>query len=564
MIGAGIPAAVRRGRGWLADPVRRVPVVSSAMGVLWTGIMLARLFVGGAIGLADNFDGHRLMCQLQVAQVPNGHEVWAYLNPFYDSHTFYGEACSAGGTGQAYYSSEWYFLWLAKLLTPLSGSGHALDLRMLGVVVSVFFGLAIGLICAACPLPIWARVVFVSLIGLFTADSAIAPYFISPLSEPAAIIGMLFIIAALLRLLRRNYATVPDLLLVSAAVLWTVTAKTQTITMFAGVVPAMLIRPVRFPLLSRLFKRPERSEGPTRHRGVRKVLAAGLRRTPAVVICGLLVFACFQFAGAQSRWLREIYAFHQVFETILPLGPDPKRDLRDLGVDERLAGYDGRSILALSGPGEVPAGYREFLDTMNTAKIVEFYATHPSRIFAVLDQGLDGLTKARPDYLGNYLPESGEPPYSHENRVFAGEALFTLLRPVRWVVFPLLWLGSLVLGGWLAFHRRLGAAGRGIGWLLAGLSLNTMAQLASVLLSDGLNDIVKHSVFVVYSTYLLLPTLVAAVGATDMIGRPDQFLPGQKLPNTGLPWPWQRRRPRAAKAGRHERPAGETKELEAV
>ncbi|GAA4668678.1 hypothetical protein [Amycolatopsis dongchuanensis] len=562
-LGAG-----RRAWGWLAEPGRRIPVVSATMGLLWTVIMLCRLFVGGAVGLADNFDGHRLMCQLQVASVPNGHDVWAYLNPVYDTHVWYGEACSAGGTGEPYYSSEWYFLWLAKLLTPLFGYHHALDLRMLGIVVSVFFGVAIGLICAALPLPVWVRVLVVSLIGLFTADSAIAPYFISPLSEPAAIIGMLFIIAALLRLLRRNYATVSDLLLVSAAVLWTVVAKTQTITMFAGVLPAMLIRPVRFPLLAKIFRRRrEPGMGPEpRPRLARRLVVGGLRRTPAFAICGLLVFGCLQFSASQSRWLTEIYYFHQVFETILPLGSDPKQDLRDLGVDESLAKYNGESILALSGPGEVPQGYREFLDTMSMGKIVEFYATHPGRIFAVLDKGLDAVTEARPGYLGNYLPDSGEPAYAHENRVFVGEALFTLFRPLRWVVFPVLWLGSLALGLWLAFHRRLGASGRGLGWVLAAMSLNTMAQLASVLLSDGMNDIVKHSVFVVYSTYLLFPLLVAALGALDKIGRPDQFLPDQRLPNTGVPWPWQRKRLRREERIRQEarRAAERERELEPV
>ncbi|WP_435582835.1 hypothetical protein [Amycolatopsis thermoflava] len=549
--------AVRRTWSWLAEPGRRIPVVSTALGVLWTVIMLARLFVGGAVGLADNFDGHRLMCQLQVAAVPNGHDTWAYLNPVYDTHVWYGEACSAGGTGEPYLSSQWYFLWLAKLLTPVFGFDHALDLRVLGVVVSVFFGLAIGLICAALPLPVWVRVLVVSLIGLFTADSTIAPYFVSPLSEPAALIGMLLIVAALLRLLRRNFVTVADLLLVSAAVLWTVMAKTQTITMFAGVLPAMLVRPVRFPWLAKL-RRTRRELGPEPPRGLpRRALVGALRRMPAVVICGLLVFGCVQFASSQSRWLTEIYHFHQVFGTILPLGSDPRQDLRDLGVDESLARYDGESILALSGPGEVPQGYREFLDDMSMTKIVGFYATHPARIFAVLDRGLDAVTQARPGYLGNYTPDSGKPAYSQENRVFAGGALFTLFRPVRWVVFPALWLGSLALGAWLALHRRLAAAGRSIGWLLVALSLNTVAQLASVLLSDGLNDIVKHSIFVVYSTFLLFPALVAALGAIDKIGRLDQFLPGQKLPNTGVPWPWQRRRARhvtgAVRGGERER-----------
>ncbi|MFI1963487.1 hypothetical protein ACH429_05000 [Streptomyces pathocidini] len=533
---------------FLTDPRRRVLVTSCTMGLVWCSIMLGRLFLGNSVGLADNFDGHRLMCQLDVTRqpLPEGQPLWAWVTPTYDAYDYKGEACSSGGSGKPYLSTQWLLLIWAKYLTPVLGLPGALDLRALGVVCAVVFGLAIALLTAVMPLKVWVRVIVVSAIGLATVDSAIAPYFVSPLSEPAALLGMLFLLAAMLRMLRRNKTTMVDLLLVTAAALWTIFAKTQTVTLLIGVLPAMLIRPVHFPWISAVWRKSRnrpahRADAATRHRGPRRVFVGLLRRLPAGAMCAVVAVGTLWFSGTQAAWLKEIYHVHQVFLTILPNSPDPEKDLEALGVDPSMAQYSGKTIIDSSGAVSSPH-YQHFIETVDDAQVIKFWATHPVRALKLADEGLEALTAARPGYLGNYLESSGEPAYAKDNRFILGGMAFTLLKPIRWIAFPGLWLGSLGLGAWLACHRRLGAAPRGIGLVLVTMSLNTMGQFGAVLLSDGQNDIVKHMILVVYSTFLLVPLLIAAIGAIDRIGTADQLAPDQVTPTTFVPWPWRRGR----------------------
>ena len=88
------PPPVRRGRG------RHLIAAAVVTGVVWTGIVLARLFVGGAVGMGDQGDGRRLMCQLGVRNdAPFDANPSAFLYPTYVSHNWYGEACSADSAG---------------------------------------------------------------------------------------------------------------------------------------------------------------------------------------------------------------------------------------------------------------------------------------------------------------------------------------------------------------------------------------------------------------------------------------------------------------------------------
>ena len=68
---ADSPSPAGRLLGAVRAPVRLVcRHPAPGTGIVWGLITLARLFVGGAVGMADNYDGHRLMCQLGVAPHP--------------------------------------------------------------------------------------------------------------------------------------------------------------------------------------------------------------------------------------------------------------------------------------------------------------------------------------------------------------------------------------------------------------------------------------------------------------------------------------------------------------
>lgn len=544
---------------------RSEPAVST--GVAWGLIMLARLFLGGAVGMADNFDGHRLMCQLGVAPhpIPASQPLWAYLTPRYDSYTWYGESCSAGGSGQPYLSTEYFPLLLAKLLTGFFGLPGALDLRMLGIIFALCVAAAIGWTVSELPGPMWARVLIASGIGLAVADSAVAPYFISPFSEPAAVLGMLLLIPALLRLLGRERVRVRDLALVAAVAAWTIGAKTQMASLLLVVVPVLLLRPSRRLIRHRGVSRARRLPGriavripasPLPHisalrlrrrlrRRLRPRLPLPLRlwlprrlpgnriarreaerarrflrwaavRTPALVICALLVGGTVEFQRHQPRWLNEITRYDDVFTSILGHSPNVQGDLRALHLPADFAPAAGSSIVADNSAATLP-DYPRFVHRATFGDILAFYATHPLRLFGVADRGLAGVAVTRPSYLGNYQAGSSAAPYQQDCRLCIASAAFTLTEPFRWVVIPGLWIGATIGGVRLARRRSAPARARGVGVLLASVSVATIAQFWTVMLTEGDSDLEKHMLPVVLGTMLLGPLVFAAFAAADQI-----------------------------------------------
>ncbi len=546
---------------WCRTALRRTLAAARAepavvTGIAWGLFMLARLFVGGAIGMADNFDGHRLMCQLGVAPHPTsaGQPLWAYITPRYDSYRWYGEACSAGGTGQPYLSTEYFPLLLAKLLTSLYGLPGALDLRMLGVIFAAGVAFAVGWTVRELPGPTWARVLIASGIGLAAADSAIAPYFISPFSEPAVLLGMLLLIPALLRLLSRERLRVRDIVLVAAIAAWTIGAKTQMASLLLVIVPVVLLRPSMRLTGRRVPARAGRVLGrvPLRIPSLPHRLAANriarraaaragtfLRwtaaRTPALAVCALLVGATVQFQQHQPRWLNEIVRYDGVFRGILGHSPNVAGDLRALHLPADFAPAAGSSIVAANSASAMP-GYPQFLKRGTFNDILTFYATHPLRLFGAADRGLTGVAATRPSYLGNYEAASGAPPYEKECRVCVAAAAFTLTEPFRWVVIPGLWIVAVLAGVRMARRRSAPARARGVGVVLASVSAATVAQFWLVMLTEGDSDIEKHMLLVVFGTMLLGPLLFATLAAADQ-ARPSSTPSASASEGSDLPAP---------------------------
>ncbi|HEY8986900.1 MAG TPA: hypothetical protein VIU15_45940 [Streptomyces sp.] len=496
--------------------IRRVALI---VGVLSAVAMLARLFLGGTVGMADNYDGHRLTCQLDVAPHPGpaATSPFEFVTPRFDAHVWYGETCGAGG--QPYLSSQYAALLVSKWLTPVLGFQGALDLRVLGGVCALLFGLAMGLLVLALPGRPWLRVLAAGLVAAATLDSTVALYFVSPLSEPAGILGLLFTVVTMLRVVRRERASVLDLLLLTAAALWTVTAKPQMTAVLVAVLPVLLLRGARMP-----WERKETVVPPGRWRGF---ASGAVRRLPALALAGALVGTTAAYQAAKPAWFEEMYSYHQVFVEMLPHSPDPRADLRELGLSPALVKHSGTRINTSGLPWSPE--YQVFHDTVDMPRLLSFYAGHPDRWPGMADRGLKGLVEGRAPYLGNHLEGSGHPPYAKDCRVCLVSGVFHLAGPLRWVLFPGLWLGSAALGLWVCFRRRLGPAARGCGLVLAGVAASTVVQFWGVMLSDGSNDLEKHMVFAWYGTALLPGLLVIALAALEQASALNRqgAVPGQ-------------------------------------
>lgn len=457
-------------------------VAATLTGLIWTGILLARIFVGGAVGMGDQGDGRRLLCQLGVRNdAPFDANPSAFVYPTWVSHQWYGEACSADGAGGLYRSSELALLSLARELTPVLGLPGELDLRALGVVCAVLTGLCVGALVLALPGALVLRVGVASLVGLLAADSAVAQFFVSPYSEPIGLLGLLALCPALLLLWRRGHTTWPTLIAVGFIATLTIGAKTQT----AGLLPALLLALLWLP----------------HRRGQHWLLA----RLPGLALVLLLTGVAAYFVVTSPAGFTQQSVYAQVFGTLLPLSPDPEGDLRSLGADPSLVDASGSNPES-PGAASQRLEYLDFREDVTTGKILLFYATHPARLLSTGSAGLRGVAHWQQDYLGSYLPDSGQPPGTIERRIDFYGSIFRDAFPLMLVLF---WIGTLYVGLRTVRDRGLSAPEQALGRLAVFLAAASFSQFWTVMLIAGFPDVYKHMIFTNLLLALGLPVMLA-------------------------------------------------------
>jgi hypothetical protein len=482
-------------------------------GGAWVLIELYRLFVGGAIGMGDQGDGRRLMCQLGVrSSVPFNASTSAYVYPTWVAHKWYGEACSADGAGGVFRSSELWLLSLAKHLTGPLGLPGALDLRALGVICSVLVGLVVASLVIVLPGPLWIRVVVASLVGLLASDSAVAQFFISPYSEPAELLGTFALCAALLALWRHGHTTWPSLALVGFLGAFVIGAKTQAVALLPALVVALLWLP-------HSSTPPERA---LRRRSPPRPLAWALVRVPALVVVAALLAVTGYFLVTAPVGLSQQDVYAEVFGEILIHSPDPAADLRSLGADPSLASAAGSNPESPNAATLRPA-YLKFRHDVTFTKIVEFYLTHPTRLVSVGGDGLKGVDHWRQEYLGSYQPNSGKPPGAIEDRVGAYGAL---LRKSPEPVLVLLWLATLYVGVRTVRRPRLRPDERAVGRLAVFVAVGAFLEFWGVMISVGFPDVYRHMILTNVLLALGLPLMIACLAVRARASRyePDSFL----------------------------------------
>ncbi|MDQ6840058.1 MAG: hypothetical protein M3137_17440 [Actinomycetota bacterium] len=474
---------------------RALPWVAAATGMAWSAIMAARLFVGGAIGMGDQGDGRRLLCQLGVrATTPFNASASTFIHPTLIAHRWYGEACSADGSGGVFRSSELWLLSMAEHLTPLLGLPGSLDLRALGVLCAVLVGLVVAALVVLLPGPVVVRVVVASLVALLAADSMIAQFFISPYSEPAELIGTLALCPALLGLWRRGHTTWPALAAVAFLGTVTIGAKTQA----AALLPALVVGLLWGP------------HGPTRRPATTggHAIRAGrwlIGRWPGLMVAALLVGATGYFVVTAPVGLTQQQIYGEVFGEILPHSHDPAADLRALGADPSLASAVGSNPESTNAATLRPE-YLRFRTEVTQGRIIEFYLTHPDRLVAVGSDGLKGVDQWRQNYLGSYLANSRQPAGTIEGRVGAYGALF---QHAWQPVLVLVWLATLYVGIRTARRRTLGPGARAVGMLGVFVALGSCTEFWAVMISEGLPDVYKHMVLTNMLLALGLPVMLA-------------------------------------------------------
>ncbi|MHC6223143.1 glycan biosynthesis hexose transferase WsfD [Arthrobacter sp. MMS24-S77] len=478
------------GPGELALGGVRTPAILA--GVASALAMVLRLFIPGPVGLADQGDGHGLVCALGVRNVRpwDYGEFTRFVYPSWAPHEFFGEACGASGSGEPVYSSQLAFLWLGKLLTPLLGWGPGLDTRAVGVVCCIAFGLLIASLVAVLPGRTNFRLLVAGLVTAVMADGVFADFFISPYTEPAVFLGILALAVALLHYWNARGNRWLAVVFVAAAAAFTIYAKPEMVSWL----PVLALALLWFPRGGARVPRRARVSGGSRWRG---------RILPLTAVVAVAAFSV-AFLAAQPKRTAELALYNAVFAEILPHSPAPEEDLKWLGLDQSFITATGTTA-ASSRSATFNPTFPEFEQRVNPAKLAGFYATHPERLIGMGERGISAMLTPELGYIGSFMEGEGHEPFAKDRRFPVVLGLFSAMKaaPVILVAMQLL---TLLLGLAVA-SRKKSAVGR----LAVVVVVGGWLQFWTAMMMSGQPEIYRQLIVSGFLAALCVPLLVALV-----------------------------------------------------
>lgn len=479
-------------------PGRARAAVAVAVAAITTSVVLAQLFVGGTVGLADNGDADRLVCPLGL-EVGRESEQYNFEGGYEPT-----EPCS--GANWRYYTSWRPLLRVTYWAFRQATGSESFDMAVLAVVGAVLLGLAAATLYLALPGSAGARWPLVALVVVAVSDIGFVTYLYSGYTDQAGFIGLLWVCAGVVGLVIRR--TWPWLLVTFAAVAFTATAKTALITIVPAVAIALLI--------SRRF---------WRRRPADRRWAVSRLGIAMVVMLAIVTVLGAQTARSQGEGYSNGNKFNLLFYTLLEESGDPEADLRDLGLPSELARFAGTTAWEEDTPWGDPDIEDNAWTVFSWRTYIKFFAGHPDRFLELVPESFDAVADARVDYLAN-LPgeEYGDPPLAERpSPVFWVLGLLPQGWPVPAITF--VWLGAAVFGVRWARSRDPVRAARGV---LAVLLVSYAASQSVLALSDGYYELAKHNIHAAFATGLLLAVLLEAAVRTGVAAVRRRRVAGQE------------------------------------
>ena len=469
---------------------------------------MLRLFVPRPVGVADNYDGVRLMCHLGVdVRLPkNTPRLRDYVYYRYDHLAHF--SCRRHAIGSIrlpdvpYRSSQLLVLYAGRVLTRVLGLPGYLDLRAVGIVCCVLIGTAVGLLYRVATLRHRYRLLLCAAVVGVIADTVFIDYAVSPFSEIASIIGLLYVAVGVLMLAgpgrRRRLAGIA---VTGVSGLFLATAKTQN-------VPAVL--PLALVLLAPAVQVPVPS-------GRLRSLDSRLRqRLTGLVAVVVMAAGAFAVSGNEDKRTAQLTEANFVTVTLLPTSAHPQRDLEEFGAPSWVADYAGAPPWCAPASLQDGAAYRKFTRGLAHQRILGFFADHPTRLLPVLDRVAGYFYEPRPTstlcgpgrrphgpqvmvlpHLANYTHVGDTPRGLLDRRWAPVTGALGLLRGAGMGTLLLLWL--LPAAAVTATRRR--RALRGVGPLQGLLLAVAVTQFGASAFADGI-DTAKHLDLAVLATAL--------------------------------------------------------------
>ena len=474
------------------DPLPFIPPSTRSRRILEISALLAaaailghQIFVPPVVGLADNGDFARVMDPTGISyRGPADEYYFRYLALRY---------ASGAPRSRGHYSSEIPIAAAARVEAAAFLPRGVFDIRSLGAIhLVLLLGAFALLLVGSRPWGTAARVLFaVSLVFLFT-DAAYATLLNSFYTSTATLLFLLLTagITACLASGQRSWELRAGFWVAAFAL---VLSKPQEI--------------VLAPLLALL--------------GVllaREMRGSARPRSAVWLGAGLCLAAILMYRTTPVI-LKSVALYDNVFLEVVTNSPDPRSDLRELGLPEDCVRYAGIFPFSKESPLWNREFQQQFLRTVGYRRLARFYVRHPERLAGRLVRAASRATSLRPLQLGNFSPESGRKPYEQSLAFAVWSRWKAGLSQDAPRLLSLFWLANFV-GAFWAWRRSRGAQARCFALSLLVLALMATAEFGVSALADSLGDVERHLLTFNAMTDLALAADAAFLaGAVASLGR---------------------------------------------
>jgi hypothetical protein len=452
-------------------------------GLVAAALMGARLLLPVPVGLANNGDGGRLMCQLGAAAngPPAGTAQWLYVR-------FWYPPVGADDFCGPYRTTQLLQLRLTAKLHSVLGSPGVLDMRLVIIEDCLLTGIALGTLAWLLRrMRLALRVALLVAVFAVLADSTFADYAASPYSEPAAFIGLTGLSLAVVASVAGRRRGTAFVVAVAAAAL-AVAAKPNTATL---ALPLAALLGVQRLELGRLRGRLRS------------------RLLPALG-AGVVLVAAFWVTSAEADWYEQVNVSNVITKTIMPQSPDPAVVATDLGLPASFGRYSGRDWWSPE-PIHADPQYPSHQHLISRQHLAHYLLAHPGTATGMVTGAADDYFAYRASYLGTYSLESGAAAGAQECRLCLLPLLSHLIAPGGFPLLVVLWAAIGAAAVLLIRRSAAHSARRGFAQVALAFIACTVIQYVTAVFGDGV-ETTKHLVVGLFTAALAAIWLLAAAG----------------------------------------------------
>ncbi|SEC05270.1 hypothetical protein [Paenibacillus sp. GP183] len=350
----------------------------------WSAVLVAAiilsylLMVKPVIGMADNGDFRRIMGTVGLNYLD---PAASFRDQYFDyMHTQFAFVSDAvGGYLSTHIIVAFLAVWINKWVYP-----GVFDIRFLSAIYICLLLTAFVCSLRLNLLASWtSKLTFALLFIIEFLDVGYTSYFNSFFGEPIAFIFMLLTIALALRLAEQENPSRGLFIVFCLAAIFLAGSKVQ----YAPVGLILCVLSLRFWGVS---------------------LQHPWKKT--IAFCSaLLLLVSAAFYILTPKELKGINQYQSVFYGILKDSPSPEQDLREMGLDTKLAVLANTNYFTphTDIPQQSEELQKNFYSHINHEKIAMFYLMHPARYWQKLQVTASHAMTIRASYLGNYEKADG-------------------------------------------------------------------------------------------------------------------------------------------------------------